>query len=64
MSDGFSWLGGASRSANDAIHARKLTMFLDAGLRNYDLQAVPEYARRVEAIGYDCLWTSETSQDI
>lgn len=39
-------------------------MFLDAGLRNYDLQAVPEYARRVEAIGYDCLWTSETSQDI
>jgi probable F420-dependent oxidoreductase len=38
-------------------------MFLDAGLRNYDLQAVPEYARQVEAIGYDCLWTSETSHD-
>jgi probable F420-dependent oxidoreductase len=38
-------------------------MFLDAGLRNYDLQAVPEYARQIEAMGYDCLWTSETSHD-
>lgn len=38
-------------------------MFLDAALRKYDLQAVPEYARQVEAIGYDCLWTSETSHD-
>ena len=38
-------------------------MFLDAALSKYDLQAVPEYARQVEAIGYDCLWTSETSHD-
>jgi probable F420-dependent oxidoreductase len=38
-------------------------MFLDAALSKYNLQAVPEYARQVEAIGYDCLCTSETSHD-
>ncbi len=38
-------------------------MILDVALRDYDLQAVPEYARRVEAIGYGCLWTSETQHD-
>jgi probable F420-dependent oxidoreductase len=35
----------------------------DIGLTDYGLQAVPEYARRVEALGYDCLWTSETQHD-
>ena len=38
-------------------------MLLDAGMRDYDLRAVPEYARKVESIGYDCLWTSETQHD-
>ncbi|MGI9101929.1 MAG: TIGR03617 family F420-dependent LLM class oxidoreductase [Terriglobales bacterium] len=38
-------------------------MKLDVDLRNYDLRTVPEYARAVEAIGYDCLWTSETQHD-
>jgi probable F420-dependent oxidoreductase len=38
-------------------------MRLDATLRDYDLRAVPEYACRAEAIGYDCLWTSETQHD-
>jgi probable F420-dependent oxidoreductase len=38
-------------------------MILDVALRDYELQAVPEYARRVEAIGYGCLWTSETQHD-
>jgi probable F420-dependent oxidoreductase len=38
-------------------------MILDVVLRDYDLQSVPEYARRVEAIGYGCLWTSETQHD-
>jgi probable F420-dependent oxidoreductase len=38
-------------------------MFLDAALRNYDLQAVPEFGRQMESIGYDCLWTSETAHD-
>lgn len=36
---------------------------LDAGLHDYDLLAVSEYARKLEAIGYDCLWTSETQHD-
>jgi len=38
-------------------------MFLDVGLRNYDLQNVAEFARQAEAIGYDCLWTSETAHE-
>ncbi|MFZ3210631.1 MAG: TIGR03617 family F420-dependent LLM class oxidoreductase [Terriglobales bacterium] len=38
-------------------------MRLDVGISDYDLQAVPEYARKAEAIGYDCLWTSETQHD-
>jgi probable F420-dependent oxidoreductase len=38
-------------------------MNLDAGLHDYDLRTVPEYARKLEAIGYDCLWTSETQHD-
>ena len=38
-------------------------MKFDAALRDYELPAVPEYARKMEAIGYDCLWTSETQHD-
>lgn len=38
-------------------------MKLDVGVRDYDLQAMPEYASKMEAIGYDCLWTSETQHD-
>lgn len=38
-------------------------MIFDIGIRDYDLQAVPEYARQMEAIGYGCLWTSETQHD-
>lgn len=38
-------------------------MKLDAGLRDYDLRATPEQARKLEAMGYDCLWTSETQHD-
>jgi probable F420-dependent oxidoreductase len=32
-------------------------------MADYDLRTVPEYARKVEAIGHDCLWTSETQHD-
>ncbi len=38
-------------------------MKLDAALRDYDLQSVPGYARQMEAMGYDGLWTSETQHD-
>src|SRR6266540_4370932 len=29
----------------------------------HDLKSLPEYARKVEALGYDCLWSSETQHD-
>jgi probable F420-dependent oxidoreductase len=38
-------------------------MKLDTALRNYDLRGVPENARMAQAIGYNCLWTSETQHD-
>ena len=38
-------------------------MKLDVSLRNYDPATVADYARKAEAIGYDCLWTSETQHD-
>ena len=38
-------------------------MKLDIGLRDYDLGAIPDYARRAETAGCDCLWTSETQHD-
>jgi len=38
-------------------------MKLDATLRDYDLRSVPQYARKMEVMGYDCLWTSETQHD-
>ena len=38
-------------------------MKLDLNLREYDLQAVAELARKAEAVGHDCLWTSETQHD-
>jgi len=38
-------------------------MKLDTALREYDLRSVPDYARQMEATGYDCLWTSETQHD-
>ncbi len=38
-------------------------MKLDVALRDYDLKAVAAEARTAEALGYDCLWTSETQHD-
>lgn len=38
-------------------------MLLDVGLSNYNLQSVPELARKAEELGYACLWTSETQHD-
>jgi probable F420-dependent oxidoreductase len=38
-------------------------MKLDVGMRDYDLRAVAANAPKVEALGYDCLWTSETQHD-
>jgi probable F420-dependent oxidoreductase len=38
-------------------------MIFDVAMRDYNLQSVSEYARKMEAIGYGCLWTSETQHD-
>ncbi len=38
-------------------------MKLDIGLRDYDLQTISDYARKAEAAGYDCVWSSETQHD-
>ena len=38
-------------------------MKLDVGMLTHDLGSIPSYARKVEALGYDCLWSSETQHD-
>ena len=36
---------------------------LDVGMLTHDLTSIPDYARKVEALGYDCLWSAETQHD-
>jgi len=36
---------------------------LDVGMLTHDLKTIPSYARKVEALGFDCLWSSETQHD-
>jgi probable F420-dependent oxidoreductase len=36
---------------------------LDIGMLTHELKSLPDYARKVEAIGYDCLWSAETKHD-
>jgi probable F420-dependent oxidoreductase len=36
---------------------------LDVGMLTHDLARIGDYARRVEAMGFDCLWSSETKHD-
>ena len=38
-------------------------MKLDVGMLTRDLGSIPSYARKVEAMGFDCLWSSETQHD-
>ena len=38
-------------------------MKLDVGMLSHDLRSIPDYARKVEAMGYDCLWSAETQHD-
>ena len=38
-------------------------MKLDIGLLTHDLKGIGEYARKAEALGFDCLWSSETQHD-
>src|SRR5207247_2020349 len=36
---------------------------LDCYMPTHDLKSVPAYSRKVEALGFDCLWTAETQHD-
>jgi probable F420-dependent oxidoreductase len=36
---------------------------LDVGMLTHDLRTIPDYARKVEALGFDCLWSAETQHD-
>ena len=38
-------------------------MKLDVGMLTHDLKTTADYARKVEAMGYDTLWSSETQHD-
>lgn len=38
-------------------------MKLDIAMLTHELKSVPDFARRVEALGYDCLWSAETQHD-
>ena len=38
-------------------------MNIDTQIRNIELRAVTEEARRLEAIGFDCVWTFEAAHD-
>lgn len=38
-------------------------MKLDVSMLTHDLRSAPGFARKVEAMGYDCLWSSETQHD-
>jgi probable F420-dependent oxidoreductase len=36
---------------------------LDVGMLIHDLKSITAYARKIEALGYDCLWSAETRHD-
>jgi probable F420-dependent oxidoreductase len=36
---------------------------LDVGMLTHDLRSIPDYARKVEAMGYATLWSAETQHD-
>jgi probable F420-dependent oxidoreductase len=36
---------------------------LDIGMLTHDLKGITDYARKVESMGFDCLWSSETQHD-
>src|SRR5499425_1097123 len=42
---------------------RRLIVKLDIGMLTHDLKTLPDYARKVEAMGYDTLWSAETQHD-
>ena len=55
---------GAWGARSEAPHFKEdRTVKLDVGMLTHDLKSIPDYARKVEALGFDCLWSSETQHD-
>jgi probable F420-dependent oxidoreductase len=42
---------------------RRPAVKLDVAMLTHDLTQIPDYARKVEALGYDALWSAETQHD-
>jgi probable F420-dependent oxidoreductase len=42
---------------------RRFTVKLDVGMLSHELKTIADYARKVEAMGFDCLWSAETQHD-
>src|SRR5262249_12995194 len=54
---------GSSPGHCSARPCRMRHVKLDVGMLTDDLTSIPDYARKVEALGYDCLWSAETQHD-
>src|SRR5438093_4515635 len=52
-----------SASASRPPRLRRSPVKLDVGMLTHDLKTSADYARKVEAMGYNCLWSSETQHD-
>ena len=48
-------LAYASGAPPPSTETRRPTVKLDIGMLTHDLKTLPDYARKVEAMGYDCL---------
>ena len=57
-------MGDTDKARSKRVSDAMLGMVkLDVGMLTHDLQSIPAYARKVEALGFDCLWSSETQHD-
>src|SRR5207244_13043909 len=56
-------LAYASGASPLSDETRRSPVKLDIGMLSHDLKTLPDYARKVEAMGYDCLWSAETQHD-
>ena len=61
--EGISPVAYASGAPPLSAETRRPTVELDIGMLTHDLKTLPDYARKVEAMGYDCLWSAETQHD-
>src|SRR5262252_3648871 len=55
--------GAGAPPAEARLSVKERPVKLDVGMLTHDLKSIPAYARKVEALGYDRLWSSETQHD-